>query len=225
LYNNFVFEIPKSHDKTFRFFVTLTQIPHMLHMTNPEILNDITLFFEAIFKQKLNEDSIELLHKSVSVQVVEAKKHLFVNGDAHTAHYFVVSGLLRMYLIDHQGKTFNILFAKENQVIGDLATPEPTRFNLESIEKSTLYVINNNDIIKLSKLIPSLSAFDHSGLLRRSYIAMQKRMVGILTQTAELNYQNFRKEYPDLIQRLPKYHIASYLGISPEFLSKITSKK
>lgn len=60
--------------------------------------------------------------------------------------------------------------------------------------------------------------------MQRSYLFLQKRLVAILTKTAEENYLEFREKHPDLVQRLPQYHIASYLGISAEFLSKIIAR-
>lgn len=152
------------------------------------------------------------------------KSLIFGNGDHNTKHYVIASGLLRMYVINSLGKEFNVLFAKENQLIGDLGSPAPTKFNLDAIENSTLYTIESANLEKLTILLSSNSEATAFSQLTCSYIFLQNRLISILTQTAEENFINFQKRNPDLIQRLPQYHIASYLGVSAEFLSKIIAK-
>jgi len=125
-----------------------------------------------------------------------------------------------MYVIDSSGKEFNVLFARENQWIGDLATPLETSFYLDSVEKSEVFSISDEN---LKLLTGDLSLFVK--YIKRSYIFLQKRLVSILTNTAEENYEELCNQYPDLIQRLPQYHISSYLGVTPVFLSKIISKR
>lgn len=152
------------------------------------------------------------------------KEILFRQGDTNTKHYIIEKGLLRLYLVDPKGKEINILFAKENQVIGDLATPEPTNYYLETIEDSLVYSIDEQGLQNLvSDMDVEKQPVPNDGI-RRSYIHIQKRLVSILSNSAEENYLEFKRKHPDLIQRLPQYHIASYLGISPEFLSKIIAK-
>jgi len=125
-----------------------------------------------------------------------------------------------MYVIDSTGKEFNILFARENQWIGDLATPAETSFYLDAIEKSIVYSITNENMNLLTDNFSSFVKY-----IRRSYIFLQKRLVSILVNTAEENYKELLELYPDLVQRLPQYHISSYLGVTPVFLSKIISKR
>lgn len=125
-----------------------------------------------------------------------------------------------MYVIDSAGKEFNILFARENQWIGDLATPAETSFYLDAIEKSIVYSISDENMNLLTGNFSSFVKY-----IKRSYIFLQKRLVSILVNTAEENYEELLKSYPDLVQRLPQYHISSYLGVTPVFLSKIISKR
>jgi CRP-like cAMP-binding protein len=131
-----------------------------------------------------------------------------------------VKGLLRMYVIDSTGKEFNILFASHKQWIGDLATPAQTSFFLDAVEKSVVYSISDENLKLLTNDFSTFVKY-----IKRSYIFLQKRLVSILTNTAEENYDELCEQYPDLIQRLPQYHISSYLGVTPVFLSKILSKK
>ncbi len=189
----------------------------------PEQSNIIRLL-KRNFQRKFTSEEEKLILSFFSQETFNRKELVFMNGDSNTKHYFIESGLMRLFIIDKTGREFNILFAKENQIIGDLITPEPTNFNLEAIEKTTAYSISE---IKLTELMNSLSLPQKpnpDSSIRKSYINIQKRLVSILTSTAEENYNIFKETYPDLIQRLPQYHIASYLGITAEFLSKIIAK-
>ena len=180
--------------------------------------------FEKIFGSSLDPSQEELILKAFNREHFSKKEIIFRQGEYKTRHYIIQQGLLRLYLIDPNGKEINILFARENQVIGDLATPDPTSFYLGTMEDSIVYSIDDKGFRKLFAHIDVDPSFDTSGGLRRSYVHIQQRLVSILSKSAEENYLEFQQRYPDLTQRLPQYHIASYLGISPEFLSKIIAR-
>ena len=156
-------------------------------------------------------------------EVVKKKSSLFMNGERNTRHYFVDNGLLRLFIIDSAGKEFNLLFAYENHVIGDLASPAPTQFNLDAIEDSLVYSVDEAGLRELTRLMAESGA-GLTDMIRRSYLFLQKRLVAILSRTAEENYLELREKNPNLLKRLPQYHVASYLGVSPEFLSKIRAR-
>ena len=177
-------------------------------------------YYEHIYNRKLTDWERKLIEDSFQKQVVDKKEIIFKNGDANTRHYFVEKGLLRMYVIDAAGKEFNILFARENQWIGDLSTPEKTAFFLDAIEKSVVYSISDENINLLTNNFSSFVRY-----IKKSYIFLQRRLVSILSNTAEENYEELIRIHPELIQRLPQYHISSYLGVTPVFLSKILSKR
>jgi len=177
-------------------------------------------YYEQVYKRPLTDSEKQMIWNSFKKLVYKKKEVIFSHGDTNTRHYFVEKGLLRMYVIDATGKEFNILFARENQWIGDLSTPAPTSFFLDAIEKTTVYAISDE---KLNLLTNDFASFVK--YIKRSYIFLQKRLISILTNTAEENYDELCEFYPELIQRLPQYHISSYLGVTPVFLSKILSKK
>lgn len=180
----------------------------------------IIKYYEKVYCRTLSADEKKLIQSSFRKESIKKKEIIFNAGESNTRHYFVVKGLLRMYVIDNTGKEFNILFASENQWIGDLSTPAQTSFFLDALEKSTVYSISDDNMKLLTN---DFSAFVK--YIKRSYIFLQKRLVSILTNTAEENYDELCEHYPELIQRLPQYHISSYLGVTPVFLSKILSKK
>jgi len=177
-------------------------------------------YFERIYERPLTTDEETGIMNSFKLEHFKKKELVFSNGEANTNHYIVSKGLLRFYIIDPSGKEFNILFAKEGQIIGDLATPEPTSFFLEAIEDSTVFSIEDEQFRKLTGNFSKISE-----TLKRSYIFLQKRFISILSKTADENYEDLITEFPDLVKRLPQYHISSYLGVTPVFLSQIMAKR
>ncbi len=185
-----------------------------------ENLTTIQTFYEKSLNRELTEKEKLVIQNSFRKEVLKKKDLLFGSGETNTRHYFIEKGLLRMYVIDSSGKEFNVLFARENQWIGDLATPAETSFFLDAVEKSVVYSVTDENLNALTNNFTSFVPY-----LKRSYIFLQKRLVSILTNTAEENYEDLVSSYPDLVQRLPQYHISSYLGVTPVFLSKILAKR
>jgi CRP-like cAMP-binding protein len=177
-------------------------------------------YFENVYGRSLTEQENELIRTSFRKEKIKKKEIIFRSGESNTRHYFIEKGLLRMYVIDSGGKEFNVLFASEKQWIGDLSTPSETSFYLDAVEKSVVYSISDENMNKLTSDFSSFVKY-----IKRSYIFLQKRLVSILVNTAEENYNELCEYYPELIKRLPQYQISSYLGITPVFLSKILSKR
>ncbi len=177
-------------------------------------------FYEKNLNRELTAGEKDWIQTSFRKEIFKKKQQIFASGEINTRHYFVVQGLLRMYVIDSVGKEFNILFARENQWIGDLATPAETSYFLDAVEKSVVYSVSDESMNKLTNNFASFV-----GYLKRSYIFQQKRLISILAKTAEENYEDLLENHPELINRLPQYHISSYLGVTPVFLSKILSKR
>lgn len=187
-------------------------------------MNPVLKFFTQQADNELTSSQKDFILSAYKKEHFTKKTVIFREGDTNTRHYIIEKGLLRLYLIDAKGKEINVLFARENQVIGDLTTPKPTSFYLETTEESIVYSIQEEGIQNIMATLGLDKTVNPSNKLRRSYIKIQQRLVSILSKTAEENYLDFQNQYPDLLQRLPQYHIASYLGISAEFLSKIIAK-
>jgi len=177
-------------------------------------------YYEQVYKRTLTDAEKEVIMNSFQREIIKKKEIIFTSGETNTRHYFVEKGLLRMYVIDATGKEFNILFASENQWIGDLSSPEETLFFLDAIEKSIVYSISDENMNLLTNNFSSFVKY-----LKRSYIFLQKRLISILSKTAEENYEELIESHPELIKRLPQYHISSYLGVTSVFLSKVLSKR
>jgi CRP/FNR family transcriptional regulator, anaerobic regulatory protein len=144
----------------------------------------IIKFYEQIYNRELTFAETSLIYEFFRREVIKRKQIIFGSGEKNTRHYFIEKGLLRMYVIDSSGKEFNILFACENQWIGDLATPAETSFFLDAIESSVVYSITDEN---LNKLTNNFALFVN--YLKRSYIFQQKRLISILVNSAEENYE------------------------------------
>lgn len=141
-------------------------------------------------------------------------------------HYtFVVSGCFKMYSVDEKGSEHNISFAVENEWIADLGSfysEKPSKLFIEAIEPSFILQIEKQDLLYLFVNVPK---FDRNFrvIIEEKFIELQNRLLQNISSNANQRYLDFLEQYPQLALRLPNTQIASYLGITPEFLSKIRS--
>ncbi len=182
--------------------------------------SELYSYFEKINKRKLTDDEMIEISGAFRKKSFKKKELIMRAGDLNTRHYYIEKGLLRLFIIDQNGKEFNVLFAKEHQWIGDLGTPAETSYYLDAVENSSVFSIEEEGFKKIVG-----HYMDVANNFRRSYIFLQKRFVSILSKTAEENYEDLIQQNPDLVRRLPQYHISSYLGVTPVFLSKILAKR
>ncbi|WP_456867799.1 Crp/Fnr family transcriptional regulator [Galbibacter sp. BG1] len=151
---------------------------------------------------------------------------LLQEGDTCKHYTFVVSGCFKMYAVDQNGKEHNIQFAVEDNWIMDFQSfyeETPSKLYIEAMEPSTVLQINHNDLLQL---YTAHHKFDRNFriIIEQKYIQFQNRILETISATAEERYHRFVDAYPNLQQRIPNTQIASYLGITPEFLSKIRKK-
>ncbi|HOY06389.1 MAG TPA: Crp/Fnr family transcriptional regulator [Saprospiraceae bacterium] len=139
-------------------------------------------------------------------------------------HYtFIVKGCFKMYAVDDRGMEHNIQFAAENDWIADIGSfhsKKPGGFFIEAVESSEIIQIEQQDLYFLYINIPKLDRI-FKVIIENKYIELQNRVLQNISSTAQQRYLNFLEQYPHLASRLPNVQIASYLGITPEFLSKI----
>jgi len=169
------------------------------------------------------EESILLL----KVKVRKYLKGQFVvqNGDICRHESFVLAGCLKTFYIDNEGQEHIIMFAIENWWTADLGsfiTQTPADLSVQCLENSELVQIHYNDLQQLYLEIPKLERFFRV-ILQKAFVAAQKRIINNFSLSATKRYMQFREQYPKIEQRVPQYMIASYLGITKEFLSKIRS--
>ena len=148
---------------------------------------------------------------------------LLKTGDLCQHSFFVEKGLLRSYMLDETGKEHVIQFAPENWFIVDRSSVyfnDPSEINIEAIEDTEVVLIGEDFICKANETSPIFSRFNDK-LLHNHIRQMQKRINLLLGATAEKRYLSFIQMYPDLLLRVPQWMIASYLGITPESLSRV----
>ena len=153
------------------------------------------------------------------------KKHEFLVREGEVAKYgiFVASGCLRTYTIDYKGREHIIQFSVENWWTGDrnsFITGTPTPYFIDALEDSEVLLFEDASMQNALASIPGMAAQYQQGLHRHG-TAKDKRIISSLSATAEERYDDFLKTYPSIAQRVPQHMIASYLGISPETLSRI----
>ncbi|MEZ5009331.1 MAG: Crp/Fnr family transcriptional regulator [Chitinophagales bacterium] len=162
--------------------------------------------------------SEKLLHKNI-----EKGEFVLNQGDVCHHSFFVNSGLLRAYTIDESGKEHIIQFASENWIISDRSSAffnEPSELYIDAIE-DTSAVLFDTDFISLANEISTTFRKYNEKLLQNHIRQQQKRINLLISATAEQRYLNFIQLYPDLTLRVPQWMIASYLGITPESLSRV----
>ncbi|WDF56581.1 Crp/Fnr family transcriptional regulator [Mucilaginibacter sp. KACC 22063] len=162
--------------------------------------------------------------KSVSfAKKLRKKQYLLQEGDIWKYDAFVAKGCLRTYSVDDKGSEHVINFAIENWWTGDresLMSGQPSRFNIDAVEDSELILFTHNNFEQLCEEIPSFNNMVNT-ILQRSFVTGQSRIHAALSYTAEEKYLNFLNKYPGFAIRIPQSMIASYLGMTPETLSRI----
>ncbi|EJL71877.1 Crp/Fnr family transcriptional regulator [Chryseobacterium populi] len=140
---------------------------------------------------------------------------------------FVQSGILRAFYMDAAGKESTIMFALPDWWITDMfcfINKKPAMLNIEALEGSTVLQLQKDDLDKLYSKIPKFERFFRI-MMQNAYIREQLRIIENLSQTAEERYYTFLQKYPLASERITQKQIASYLGITPEFLSNIKTNK
>ncbi len=148
---------------------------------------------------------------------------LLSEGDTVLYTHFVYSGCLRTYFLDDAGKEHTLQFAIRDWWISDYTaffTGDKALTNIECIQHATIYKLSRKHMEQLYLDIPAFETFFRKKLERR-FMALQKRILGNLAQPAKDRYLSFVENYPDIQQSVKNYHIASFLGITTESLSRI----
>jgi len=171
----------------------------------------------------LDQEEIQELSRRIKVRKIKRRQFILSHGEKCKYYNFVASGCFKMYKVDPAGKEHNLLFASENQWITDIGSfhsEKPSELYIEAIEPSVIIQIEKKDLLYFYANYPK---FDRNFrvIIEDEYIELQNRLLQTISSTAEERYLSFLDQYPHLINRLPNTQIASYIGITPEFLSRI----
>lgn len=174
-------------------------------------------------KAGITEEQFEALTQNLKTATIEKGEILLQQGEICHHSFFVEQGLLRSYTIDDSGKEHIIQFATENWIISDRSSiffNEPSDFFIDAVEPTTFVYLDQQFIHKASEISAAFRIFNEKAL--QNHIRhLQKRINLLLAATAEQRYLDFIKLYPDVTLRVPQWMIASYLGITPESLSRV----
>ncbi|WP_246000442.1 Crp/Fnr family transcriptional regulator [Pontibacter diazotrophicus] len=174
----------------------------------------------------LNRVEKELIAEKFHPRLYRKRQYALQEGDVCTQFYFVVRGCLRMYKVDDKGVTHILQFAAENYWINDLGSfhsIKPSELNIDALEDTMVLQISHKDLIELYMQAPKFDRIFRV-LVENSFIRLQKRLLQNISSTAEERYQSFFEVYPHLSNRLPQVQIAAFLGITPEFLSRLRKR-
>ena len=179
--------------------------------------------FQSYLKSTISESDFQSLSSLLIEKTVEKGETLLRAGDICNHSFFVESGLLRSYSLDAGGKEHVIQFAPENWIISDRSSVlfrEPSEFYIDAIEKTSIIMFDNDFVDKASEISPKYREFNQKAL--NNHIRHQQQRINrLLSATAEERYLNFIELYPNISLRVPQWMIASYLGITPESLSRV----
>ena len=157
---------------------------------------------------------------------VNKKTYLMQAGDVTKYEYFITKGCLKVYTLDVDGAPHISMFAVEDYWTGDIAsfiTKQPSRYFIRATEDSELLGISRANYDLLFQEIPKFERF-YRMLYQRSLISYIRRSNHGISLTAEERYIEFKKKYPNIVNRITQKDLAGYIGITPEFMSKIISK-
>ena len=175
---------------------------------------------------ELNVDEIELLSSLVKLKTFSKKEYLLEEGAICKANYFVEKGLLRMFYINNKGIEQITHFALENWWLSDYMSfimQSPGKFYIQAVEKSDVVLVEYHKQEELFKQLPQLERYFRI-MTQRAYAAAQMRVKYHHDHNKEENYRLFVSLFPEFVQRIPQYMLASYLGFTPEYLSELRKK-
>ena len=174
----------------------------------------------------LTDEEFDFCKTLFSPKKLRKRQYLLQDGDVCKYTAFVEKGLLRTYSIDEKGNEPILQFSMEGWWVADLYsffTGEPSQFNVEALEDCELLLITEPSWNILLEKIPAFERYFRI-IIQNNLIAMQRRLLGSMSETAEEKYTKLIATFPTCIQRMPQHMIASYLGISRETLSRIRSQ-
>ncbi|WP_461132470.1 Crp/Fnr family transcriptional regulator [Spirosoma lituiforme] len=184
-------------------------------------LPSLITYFETYLP--LTEQERQHFEGRVSQRKIKRRQATLQEGFPCQHYSFVLEGCLRMFAADSKGVEHTIQFAAETNWIADIDSfhsGRPSGFFIEAIEPSLILQIEKQDLYFLYTAIPKLDRI-FKVIIENKYVELQTRVLQTISSTAQERYLAFLDRYPALALRLPNTQIASYLGITPEFLSKI----
>jgi len=185
-----------------------------------------------LFLKKFNEvvpltpDEEALIKQYLVPKKLRKKQYLLQEGDVCKYLCFVVKGAMRSYVLDEKGDEHITAFAFEGWSITDLPSfirQEPATLNIDALEDCELLLTSKSAMDELFQKLPKYETYARI-TVTHGYMALQKRMTNMISLPLEERYKAFVQSHQNILQRVPQHMIASYMGLSPETLSRVRSR-
>lgn len=188
---------------------------------------DMALILEAITRHiKLEKNESDYFLSLLNEKTLKRRQYLLNEGEVCKTTAFVLSGCLRSYSVDRNGFEHILQFAPRGWWIADIAsliTKQPAKLNIDALEDSEILLLTREDQLTLFDKVPKFERFFRV-MIENSIAANHNRLLDYMGLSAMERYEMFCKRYPMLVQTLPQKQIAYYLGVTPEFLSKMKAE-
>ena len=191
-------------------------------------LNEAQLQLQRAFEQQ-HQTTIkdwDLLAEKFHYREMDALEHWINAGDFCVELCVILEGLLRVYYIDQAGNEVNQHFYQANEVfapISAIISNEPCQYYIQVLEPVKLMLADYNELHEVASENPDWLRLEIK-MLQTVFLKNAKHEAQLLMGNGEQRFKWFRKEYPELLERLPQYHVASFLGITPVSLSRLRKK-
>lgn len=194
-------------------------------MSSDETIEILLDYFDKLIP--LNKYERQLAKQRFHYRLYRKRQYLLQEGDICRHYAFVVKGCLRMYKIDDKGNEHILNFAAENDWITDINSfynIETTLLSIDALENTEVLQIKRDDLISLYQQAPKFDRIFRI-LTENGFCRLQQRHIQSISVSAEERYSSFVEIYPHLLNRLSQTQIAAFLGITPEFLSRLRSRQ
>ncbi|MBX7227869.1 MAG: Crp/Fnr family transcriptional regulator [Chitinophagales bacterium] len=160
-------------------------------------------------------------------KIIPKKEFIIKEGEVCNLHGFILDGFLRTYFVDDKGNEVNLTFHFEDWWFGDIGSfvrREPSKLNTQAMEDTRTLILYREGLEDLFERLPKFERFFRI-LNQRTFATLLERYIDDQTKSAAQRYKQLIARRPEILSKVPQHHIASYLGITKEFLSKIRSQK
>ncbi|MBR9757818.1 MAG: Crp/Fnr family transcriptional regulator [Algicola sp.] len=174
----------------------------------------------------LSEEERDFLVSKLRYRRYLKGQFILQQGDVSKTECFIVKGCTKMFFVDDEGQEHIVMFSIEDwwtSDLGSFSAQIPSDFNVQCLEDTETIQFHIDVIEEVFERIPKMERFFRK-IIEKAYVSSQKRIVRNFSMAAKARYLYFRETYPKMERRIPQYMIASYLGITKEFLSKIKSQ-
>lgn len=175
----------------------------------------------------LNSEEEAIFRSLLKHKIIKKKEYLLRSGKINRHESFVLSGCFRTFYTDNEGKEHTTIFSTENWWVSErmsFYSGLPSKLSIQALEISEVLQITRKNLEEIYIRIPKFERLFRI-LFQNAYLSQQERIINKMSLTAEERYSIFLSKYPELQDRLSLKVIASYLGITPEFLSMIRANR